>query len=176
MLKKYYHTQEHRKIELTLPKVCVRDDAWLGEASYFWAEEFDAMNWGQASKKKTGKFEIYISDINTENILDTVFNEDHYYFWIKQLEKVSKKILITTKQKPTLKELNDYLLDKKVWSSVDGIQFQDLPITQEHMLVKPITYSNQKIRQIAFRKRIQLAVYNPKIITTFARNSVENVF
>ncbi len=31
-----FHTQEKREIALTAPILCVRSDAWLGEAYYFW--------------------------------------------------------------------------------------------------------------------------------------------
>lgn len=163
-----YHTQEKRKKTLAFPVPCKRDDAWLGEAYYFWKDDIDAYDWGYKSKWKTGYFEIYKCKLNSDNFLDTVFNEDHYYFWLKQLEKIAKAITIKTSQKPTLKELNDYIKDKKVWPQVEFIQFQDLPINSEQSLVKPITYSQNKVRTVAFRKRIQIAVYNHEIISNFA--------
>lgn len=173
-----YHTQEKRKNILLSPIPCVRDDAWLGEAFYFWKEESDAHEWGHNSKKRTGYFEIYTCDLNSNSYLDTVFNEEHYYFWIKQLEKIAGKIMIKTKEKPTLKELNDYIRDKKVWPQVDFIQFQDLPTNSEKALVKPIVYKHRKkrrFRTVAFRKRIQISVYNPKIISNFALNETVKV-
>jgi hypothetical protein len=166
-----YHTQEKHKKTLSFPIPCTRDDAWLGEAHYFWKEESDAYDWGNNSKRATGHFEIYTCDIKSESFLDTVFNETHYYFWIQQLEKIAKKIMIKTHEKPTLKELNDYIRDKNVWPQVDYIQFQDLPTNSEKALVKPIVYrqsKKRKVRTVAFRKRIQIAVYNPKIISNFA--------
>lgn len=173
-----YHTQEKREEILTFPIPCVRDDAWLGEAYYFWKEESDAHEWGHNSKKRTGYFEVYICEINSDNYLDTVFNEGHYYFWIKQLEKIAKKIMIKTHEKPTLKELNDYIKDKNVWPQIDYIQFQDLPINSEKALVKPIEYRHggkRKVRTVAFRKRIQISVYNPEIISNFAFNETVKV-
>lgn len=172
---KVFHTQERREKLLNLPKQCVRDDAWLGEAYYFWKEEVDADDWGNNSKRGTKSYEIYQCELNTENILDTVFNEEHYNFWIKQLEKIAKKIMIKTNEKPTLKELNDYIRDKEVWKEIDLIQFQDLPISSERSLVKPITYRSGKVRTVAFRKRIQIAVYNMGIISNFALLKTEQV-
>lgn len=172
---KVFHTQESREKILSFPKQCIRDDAWLGEAYYFWKEEIDADDWGNNSKRRTRYYEIYQCDLDAENILDTVFNEQHYYFWIKQLEKIAKKIMIKTNEKPTLKELNDYIRDKEVWKEIDLIQFQDLPINSERSLVKPITYRNGKVRTVAFRKRIQIAVYNMEIISNFALLKTEKV-
>ena len=72
------------------------------------------------------------------------FNEEHYFFWLKQLEKVAKSFILKTKIKPTLKELNDYFKERGTWGDVDGIQFQDLPTNVNHLLVKPIEYRKGK--------------------------------
>lgn len=170
-----FHTQEKRPKEMTFPQPCTRDDAWLGEGSYFWKDESDAIDWGHNSKKRTGYFEIYTCEITSESYLDTVFNEEHYNFWIKQLEKIAKKIMVKTYEKPTLKELNDYIRDKEIWPQLEYIQFQDLPTNSERALVKPIVYSQGKVRTVAFRKRIQICVYNPKIISNFALNDTVKV-
>ncbi len=170
-----YHTQEKRHRILGFPIPCIRDDAWLGEAYYFWKEEMDADDWGNNSKRKTQYYEVYECILTSENYLDTVFNEQHYYFWLRQLEKIAKKIMIKTGEKPTLKELNDYIRDKNVWHQVDFVQFQDLPINSERSLVKPIVYKNGKVRTVAFRKRIQIAVYNENIISNFALKKTERV-
>lgn len=170
-----FHTQESRSKILTAPLKCVRDDAWLGEAYYFWREESDADDWGNNSKRRNGYYEIYESILKSDSYLDTVFNEEHYFFWIKQLEKIAKKIMIKTGEKPTLKELNDYIKDKNIWPQVDFVQFQDLPINTERSLVKPIEYKRGKVRTVAFRKRIQIAVYNKIIISTFALKKTEKV-
>lgn len=161
-----YHTQEKRKQSLNFPEKCIRDDAWFGEAYYFWREELDADDWGNNSKKRTGFYEVYVCELKSEKLLDTVFNEEHYYFWINQLEKIVKIIETQTGEKPTLKELNDYISDKGIWKDIDFIQFQDLPINTERSLTKPIEYKNFK-RTVAFRKRIQIAVYNKDIIHDF---------
>lgn len=172
---KVFHTQEKRRETLENPMKCIRDDAWLGEGYYFWKEEMDADDWGNNSKKGRGYYEVYSCDLTSDNFLDTVFNEEHYYFWIKQLEKIAKKIIVNTSEKPTLKELNDYIKDHKVWEEVDFIQFQDLPVSSERALVKPIEYKTKKVRTVAFRKRIQLAVYNTEIISNFALLRTEKV-
>lgn len=163
----YYHTQESRKAKLISPIPCTRDDAWLGNASYFWYDLEDAEEWGNNSKRRYNYYEIYESKIYTDNILDSVFNEEHYFFWYKQIEKVAKAIIAKTKIKPSIKELNDYFKERGTWDTVDGILFQDLPTNPNKLLIKPIEYNKTKRIVFPYRKRIQLAVYNPKIIHTF---------
>lgn len=167
MTREMYHTQEKRQKSLTKPCICIRDDAWLGEGHYFWYNKDDADFWGNVSKRKTGQYEVYASNINCENILDTVFSEEAYLFWIKQVEKVAMKIIKNTGEKPTLKELNDYFKERGSWNEVDGIMFQDLSNNSDLLLVKPIEYA-RKSSAFAYKKRIQLVVYNLKIVLTFA--------
>jgi hypothetical protein len=165
MEKVFYHTQESRSEKLKQPIPCDRDDAWLGTAIYFWLDLDDAEHWGNTSKKQTGYYEIYKSDIDCQDILDSVFNEAHYFFWCEQIEKVAKTIIEKTKMKPTIKELNDYFKEKATWEEVSEILFQDLPANPDRLLIRPID-RNKKIGFV-YRKRIQLAVYNPTIIHTF---------
>jgi hypothetical protein len=87
-----FHTQEKWHDRLGAPIVCQRKNAWLGVGCYFWKEEVDAIHWGHKSKRNTKEFEIYSANINCENVLDTVFNEEHYEFWVKQIEKAAKVI------------------------------------------------------------------------------------
>lgn len=153
-----YHTQEKWENKLTKPIICLRRNAWLGSAYYFWDDETDAIQWGHKSKRNTGYFEIYKALIECENILDTVFNEEHYNFWVKQIEKAAKHISMKTGIKASIKEINQYFKEKAKWSEItDGIMFQDLPISDD-LLVKEFYY----------RKRIQMAVYNSEIIHNFA--------
>ena len=161
-----YHTQEKRSKKLTAPKKCTREDAWLGEAYYFWREYIDAEDWGYSSKRKTGNFEIYTCNLISSNYLDTVFNEEHYNFWINELRKIYKKFIDETDEKPSIKELNDYIQENKIWEEVDYIQFHDLPLGEKHSFVRPIEYKKKKTI-IPFRKRIQIAVYNVDIISNF---------
>jgi len=174
MIRNLYHTQEHRNTELLQPKKCYRDDAWLGEAYYYWYDEDDAHRWGSYSKRNTGKYEIYTSRVDCENVLDTVFNEEHYLFWLKQIEKVAKKIIKKTNQKPSLKEINDFFKEKGQWNDVDGIMFQDLPNNFDFLLVKPIKYRRKVGRPFVYRKRIQLAVYNLDKIINFTLYKVDD--
>lgn len=163
----FYHTQESRRKTLTEPVLCNRNDAWLGNAFYFWLDIEDAEDWGNSSKRRTHYYEIYKSEIETENVLNSVFNEEHYYFWYKQIVKVAKVIMAKTNIKPTIKELNDYFKERGTWDDVTGIMFQDLPTNPNKLLIKPIEYNKKKI-VFPYRKRIQLAVYNSEIIHNFA--------
>lgn len=169
MVRLLFHTQEHRKWAnyLIKPIKCTRDDAWLGEGYYFWYDENDAVRWGQSSKKEYGFFDIYQAHINCDNVLDTVFNEEHYLFWLKQIEKVASTIIKKTGEKPTLKEINEYFSEKGQWKNVTGIMFQDLPTNSELLMVKPIESRNNKQSFFVYKKRIQLVVYDDTIISNF---------
>jgi hypothetical protein len=152
-----YHTQEKKIVQLIEPILCVRDDAWLGEAYYLWQDENDAVYWGLKSKRKTGYFEIYNCTVDLTDVLDTVFNEEHYNFWVRQIEKAAKSFVVKAKVKPSLKEINDYFFSKGIWSKFSGILFQDISNNPDHFFVK----------QFQYKKRIQLAVYNLHIISNF---------
>ncbi len=160
MFRKAYHTQEKRATRLQEPILCVADNAWLGDAFYFWIEEQDAVFWGINKKKRTKKYDIYVCDIDCEDVLDTVFNEEHYRFWLKNIEKVAKKLYMATSIKPTLKDINDYFKEKNVWTRLDGIMFQDISKNDDHYIVKEFQY----------KKRIQIAVYNDDKIANFAHH------
>ncbi len=152
-----YHTQERRAKKLTEPVICIKDNAWLGAGYYFWNEEIDAIHWGRTSKQRTGYFDIYTADIVCDDVLDTVFNEEHYNFWRRQIEKVAFAITKKTGQKPTLRELNAYIAEKAKWAeNITGIMFQDLPVSSDLM-----------VANLYYRKRIQLAVYNKSIVRNF---------
>jgi hypothetical protein len=153
-----YHTQEKRRVKLSGPILAERNNAWLGIAYYFWQNEVDAIHWGTESKNKTGCYEVYSSEIDCEDVLDTVFNEEHYNFWVVQIEKAASRIIKITGKKATIKEINSYFSEKAKWSELtSGIMFQDLPFSDD-LLVKDFNY----------RKRIQLAVFKLEIILTFA--------
>ena len=97
-----YHTAERRAVRLSSPTFCNDEDAWLGDGHYFWDDIVDAEKWGNDRKRKTGYYEIYSAKVNCEKVLDTVFNEEHYRFWVNQVEKAAKKIVQKTGNKPTL--------------------------------------------------------------------------
>lgn len=156
-----FHTQEKWQLRLTQPIKSTNPSAWLGNGYYFWDDEIDALDWGKSSKRSTGFFELYIAQIISENILDTVFNREQYEFWTSQIAKIAKTILKKTGKKPTIKELNEYFLEKGTLSELDGILFQDLPSKPEKSLVEGLFY----------KKRIQLVVYNLSIINNFRYKS-----
>ncbi len=160
MEEEFYHTQEKRKVSLLNPIICIKDNAWLGEGYYFWLSEDDAMFWGVNSKKRTGEYQIYKANLSFEKILDTVFDKEHYFFWVKQIEKAAKNFVKKTGLKPSLKEINDYFREKKIWSDLDGIMFQDISSNPNHFLVNGMQY----------KKRIQVVVYNEEIISNFAHH------
>lgn len=152
-----YHTQEKRNRRLSNPIECKRKDAWLGAGYYFWDEEGDAHSWGRSSKYKTGAFEVYEADIVGENFLNTVFNEEDYIFFKKQIDKASLAIVKMTNMRPTIKDICEYINSKARWSTkLDGVLFQDLP-----------TGSNLPIENFPYRKRIQAVVYNSSCIQNF---------
>jgi hypothetical protein len=153
-----YHTQERRTRSLSAPIICNRKDAWLGDGYYFWRDLTDATQWGHKCKRKYGYFQIYVSSIECDNVLDTVFNEEQYDFWVKQIEKAATHIIKKTGIKPSIRELNQYLRERANWKdAITGIMFQDLPFGED-LLVEKLNY----------RKRIQIAVYDKNIICTFA--------
>ena len=166
MNRNYFHTQESRKIQLIEPQMGYRDDAWLGNAYYFWIDIYDANKWGVEAKNATGLYEIYSADIDFSDILDTVFNEKHYNFWLESINKVAQKHIDLLNTKPTLKDLNDYLKKEGCWNEVSGIQFQDLPEDRERLKVAPIQYGT-RFKYLNYIKRIQLAIFNKTIISNF---------
>ncbi len=161
----YYHTQENRGEELQEPIFCNKENAWLGNAYYFWESEDDAIFWGVKFKRKTGEYDVYKAEIISDDILDTVFNREHYYFWIKQIEKAAKNFIKKTGSKPSLKEINDFFKDRNIWDEIDGILFQDISENSVHFMVEEFQY----------KKRIQLALYNKEKIHTFALHYTGNV-
>ena len=155
----YYHTQENRGEDLVKPLECTKNKAWLGHAYYFWEDKEDAHYWGEKSKKN--KYVIYEMTLEKESeILDTVFNREHYHFWVKIIERASKNLAKKNGKKPTLKQLNGYLKNKNVWANVDGILFQDISKNPNHYLVEGMQY----------KKRIQLALYKVEKIKKFCKS------
>ena len=89
-----YHTQEFREGEMALdmPILCVDKKAWLGEGYYFWRDIEFAHYWGIDKKKNNGYYDIYCTEIDSEYLLDTVFNESDYEFFKNSIDKAIKKI------------------------------------------------------------------------------------
>jgi hypothetical protein len=153
----YYQTVEKRESRLSSPIFSKRKNAWLGKGYYFWSQIEDAHIWGKGSQNKNGFYEIYISEIDETNILDTVFNKEHYEYWVEQIESFAKIFFEQTGYQPSVKDVCQYFNKSGIWSNVDGVKFQDLPQNNKHLMVQNFYY----------RKRIQLAVYNKKIILSF---------
>ncbi len=149
-----FHTQEDRGTVLTQPILCERGDAWFGTAYYFWADEIDALRWGQKSKRN--KFKIYSGRIISDKVLDTVFNPEHYNLFISALERTAKTIVKLTGKKPTQVDLCEYLNNRAKWKEeIDVLIACDIPT------------GAQEILPIPARKRIQAAVYNKDCIHEF---------
>jgi hypothetical protein len=156
--RKMFHTQEYRLPYLATPLICNRDDAWIGKGYYFWYEEMDAIAWGQESKKRYHKYVIYTADIDFEDVLDTVFNEEHYLFWYKIIDRIADDAYKKTGRKPTIAEVNEIIKIRNSWKAVKGIMFQDLPNNP----------TLNKVIILLYRKRIQLVAFDLNIIHNFA--------
>lgn len=158
-----YHTQEKRRERLKSPVICCKSNAWLGTGYYFWNDQVDAVHWGNNMKTAKGAYQIYQAHIDCSKVLNTVYNEEHYLFWIAQIEKAAKHISKKTRMKATLKEINDYFKEKAKWSEItSGVLFQDLPYSEDLLVIN-----------LNYRKRIQIAVYNLDIISNFVLHSEE---
>lgn len=168
MTRKMFHTQEFRGEHISTPIPCTRDDAWLGSGAYFWLDVQDAIAWGKSSKRTTGQYAVYQADIDCEQVLDTVFNEEHYVVWLKVVEDISQKFMDETGEKLPLKFLNDYLIEKIYPSlAILGVLFQDMPSSEKSTLVAPVVSGTGKPRLFIYRKRIQLVAYQNEIIRSF---------
>lgn len=156
-----YQTLCKRDKRCNAPGLCKKSNAWLGKGYYFWLNEDDAIRWGLDSKYYTRKYEIYKSEIFFDNILNTVFDEGAYNFFVEIIEEAAKIFIKKTNKRPTIKRINDYFNEKGVWAGVDGILFQDLPKSETYGLVQNLYY----------KKRIQLVVYNKQVVISFVYHS-----
>lgn len=151
----YYQTTDKRRIRVARPIYCTKGNAWLGNAFYFWKYITDARIWGKRFPPFK-QYEVYSSDVDDTDILDTVFNEEHYDFFVQEIEAFAEEFTRQLGRKPTIEDTCDYYNESKIWEDVNGILFQDLP---DNELLKVEKYS--------YRKRIQLAVYKEKIIRNY---------
>lgn len=158
LIREMYHTQEKWKYYLTSPILTTNQDAWLGEGYYFWYYQNDAVWWGRTAKKRRGYYQVYKARIECKNVLDTVFNEEHYTFWIKNIERAIAKYIKSDKNSLPLKYINDFFKEKGFLNNIDGVMFQDISENPDNWIVKKFQY----------KKRIQLAVYNLQIMSNFA--------
>lgn len=155
-----YHTQECRLEKLTFPILAEGDEQWLGDGFYFWQDYEFSKWWGDEKKKnKYKQFSIYkaVLTFDENSFIDTVFNEKDYYGFVASIEKVSKLYQKKYKKKPSLEEFNDFMTDFNIWKDICIVRFQDIPKNDYLMEVNGYYY----------KKRIQIRVNDPKIITNF---------
>lgn len=155
MRREMYHTQEKWQKRLVEPILCTRRDAWLGYGYYFWGDLNDAVNWGVQSKKNTGEYEIYQGVVESDNILDTVFSEEDYQFFLDAIEEVIEDCQKKSDRRIGTSDVCKYLMKKARWRDfLDGVMFADSPTTE--------------IEKFNYRKRIQLVLYRLDCLVSFA--------
>lgn len=159
---KVFHTQEHLFPILKMPIKGTGNDMWLGDGFYFWQDLEFAHIWG-IDKKSSGAnkmYQIFVAtlEFEEEDYIDTVFNEHDYYNFVSTVERFADEYYSTYKEKPTLEDFNDFIMDNNLWNNIKVIRFQDLPDNNRHL----------KVLNYYYKKRIQIRVNRPEIITNFA--------
>jgi hypothetical protein len=158
-----FHCQEYRGAILSLPIEGIGSDQWLGDGYYFWQDYEFAQWWGNNkkcnNKNLSRRYSVYKASIefDEDDFIDTVFNETDYRNFVKNIEKFANKYFLQFNKKPSLIEFNDFISDKKIWSNIKIIRFQDVPLNDDLMSVKGFYY----------KKRIQIRVLNIENITNF---------
>lgn len=159
-----YHTQEWRNNNiLSNPIICQRDDAWLGEGFYFWANLDFAHYWGLDSKRRnTGYYSIYKALIEEENLLNTSFNEIHNDLFTTSIE-LALQHLSQTIANIELVQIHRFLAEN-VWPrmGVTGIIYDDLPKNSSR---NSRTYSH--VPPLYYKKRVQIVLFNLAILHSF---------
>ena len=159
MTRKMYHTQEKWPKRLADPIICVRRDAWLGEGFYFWDLQQDARIWGRTSKTETKAFEIYSADLDCSDVLNTVFGEAQYSWWVNEIERVAKILQSKSSeaQKPTKWQVYNYIRNNGIWEAANivGILFEDLTDNPQR----------SRIADFHYKKRIQLVAFTLRIVS-----------
>lgn len=154
MRREMYHTQEKRQNRLKQPIPCTRKDAWLGYGYYFWGDQYDAVIWGVQSKKDTGEYEIYKGVVESDNILDTVFSEEGYHFFLEAIDEVIEDCKKKSGRRIGTYDVCKFLMKKARWQEfLDGVMFADSP--------------NTEIEKFNYRKRIQLVLYKLDCLVSF---------
>ncbi len=161
---KVYHTQANEGRLLKFPSLSEGTKQWLGNGYYFWQDYEFSEWWGDDKKCKkwniSRKYDIYEVELkfSEEDFIDTVFNETDYYNFIKSIEKFAKAYQKREKKKPTLEEFNLFIKRFKIWDNIKVIRFQDIPKNNYFLEVNGFYY----------KKRIQIRVNKPNIISNFA--------
>ena len=155
-----FHTLEHRKEIPEHPIKCVREDARLGFAYYFWIEEDFAHSWGQIRKSES--YDVFVANLNIKNCLNTVFNEKHYLFFRKKIREVVQHF--KNMNVPATLEMINTFLAKNVWQryAIECIIYDDKPTNKPK---KNLIYS--EIPDLYYNKRIQVVVFDLKNIRNF---------
>ncbi|WMJ72135.1 hypothetical protein RCC89_02975 [Cytophagaceae bacterium ABcell3] len=163
-----FHTQENRPYALTAPVKCVDSKAWLGSGYYFWTDETFARYWGIDYKMKTGSYDIYTGYIEENNLLNTTFCEEDYFFLKNNIEKAIKRIKKIPKE-VNLKQVHRFL-QKEVWGKlgIKGIIYDDLP---HNSYKKNRTYS--LLDPLYYNKRIQIVVFTLDCVNNFEEYLIE---
>lgn len=171
---KVFHTNQCRGNALQMPIFATGDEQWLGDAYYFWQDYEFAEEWGynricnnkRYRKGELTHFDIYDAELNitfpSDEVIDSVFNEEDYRQFVANLERFAMAFKLQYGYKPTLEEFNDFIKDFNIWGDIKAIRFQDLPINARRDYLK--------ITKFYYKKRIQIAVYDIKIITKFVRS------
>jgi len=153
-----FHTNEHRGNILEKPVFASGNEQWLGEGWYFWQEYEFANAWGEilcSKKKDLDSYDIYSAMLDIEfsqesDTLDTVFNEEHYYFFKSLVEDFAKEYRIQTGKKPSLTHFSDFINSHGLWRKVVAIRFQDLPTNDKK--------SYLRVKGFFYNKRIQIVL------------------
>ena len=158
---KVFHTQEYKPITLEFPVLAEGFGQWLGDGYYFWQDYEFARWWGESKKcsDTNRQFSIFVAtlEFNQDDFIDTVFNEQDYYSFVKIIKNFAKSYQNRYHHKPTLEEFNDFIFDHGIWDNIKIIRFQDLPENNKLLEVKGFYY----------KKRIQIRVNAPEIIAKF---------
>ena len=161
-----YHTQEFRTPLLKLPVEATGNKQWLGDGYYFWHDFDFAQWWGNDKKCKlkniSRKYSVYKASIvcQEDDFIDTVFNEKDYVNFVNAIDRFAKIYQIQFGAKPSLVEFNDFIFDKRLWSNIKVIRFQDIPKNDDLMAVNGFYY----------KKRIQYRVTDTENIINFVHD------
>ncbi len=162
-----YHTQEYRAIDdpLNNPIKCFDKKAWLGCGYYFWTDITFAKYWGEDFKSaRTGAYTIYVGYIEFQNLINTVFDEDGYNFFVEKIELTIQHLTKIGEKNVTIDQVHRFLADN-FWKKlgVKGIIYDDLPTNPKnrpnriHSVILPLYYI----------KRIQVVAFELEIIHNF---------
>lgn len=148
-----YHTQNKSEVKLKAPAFCKRKDAWFGPGYYFWEDYYYAEQWGIQSKRNN--YDIYSAQIKSDNVLDIVFNREHYDFFKAALEKIRNRFSSLTDKRILERYIYEYFRDT-ISNRVDVLLADDYSLRDE-----------RNIGGRPYVKRIQAAVYNLDCVHDF---------